>query len=71
MKSIIDEPPTKGKFVALYNDGSGAELFVALDKNELMDCEGDTSIKLSTLSDSFSHWYPVPDEYEFWFESEC
>jgi|GEM_PF-967233 hypothetical protein len=42
MSWIFGEPPTRGsRFVALYDDGSGAELFVWGDDGHLLDADGD------------------------------
>ena len=42
MSWIFGEPPTRGsRFVALFDDGSGAELFVWGDDGHLLDADGD------------------------------
>lgn len=41
MSWLFGEPPERGRFVALYDDGSGAALFVWDDDGHLFDAEGD------------------------------
>ena len=41
MSWLYDEAPERGRFVALYEDGSGAALFVWGDDGHLFDAEGD------------------------------
>ena len=41
MSWLFGEPPERGRFVALYDDGSGAALFVWGDDGHLFDAEGD------------------------------
>ena len=42
MSWLFGEPPTRGsRFVALFDDGSGAELFVWGDDGHLLDADGD------------------------------
>ena len=41
MSWLYDEAPPRGRFVALYDDGSGAALFVWGDDGHLLDAEGD------------------------------
>lgn len=41
MSWLYDEPPERGRFVALFDDGSGAALFVWGDDGHLFDAAGD------------------------------
>lgn len=41
MSWLYDEAPPRGRFVALYDDGSGAALFVWSDDGHLFDADGD------------------------------
>ena len=41
MSWLYDEAPPRGRFVALYDDGSGAALFVWDDDGHLLDADGD------------------------------
>ena len=41
MSWLFDEPPARGRFVALYDDGSGAALFVWGNDGHLFDADGD------------------------------
>ena len=41
MSWLYDEAPPRGRFVALYDDGSGAALFVWGDDGHLLDADGD------------------------------
>ena len=41
MSWLYDEAPERGRFVALYDDGSGAALFVWGDDGHLLDADGD------------------------------
>ena len=54
MSWLYDEAPPRGRFVALYDDGSGAALFVWGDDGHLLDAEGD------------DHGVMVGDELEDW-----
>lgn len=41
MSWLFGEPPERGRFVALYDDGSGAALFLWGDDGYLLDADGD------------------------------
>ncbi len=69
-----DNMPT-GKFIALYSDGSGGNLFWRLDDDEsglpvYCDHDGDLLPDPETyLVDSgYLYWIELPDNYKFWFE---
>jgi len=55
-----------GKFVAFFNDGSGASLFMTDDSGETIDSDGDL-IGAETL-DNYLSWMQLPDDFEFWCE---
>jgi hypothetical protein len=65
-KSLQDGPPPLGsKFVALYDDGSGARLFFR--HNEGFICaDGDEE---QTLDGMYDKWTELPQGFEFWCES--
>jgi hypothetical protein len=64
-KSLADKPPPTGtKFVALYDDGSGARLFFRHDAG-FIDSDGE---ELSTLSGTYDLWTELPAGFEFWCE---
>lgn len=63
---IPHKHPT-GKFVALYNDGSGAGLFEYKD-GELFDGNGDECDP--DCLDDYLYWAPVPQHYTYWGEDE-
>lgn len=65
-KKMVVERPVRGKFVALYADGSGSKLFCLCDGEQLLDAEGDFC-DIECLDD-FSDWAPLPDNYKMWFE---
>ena len=68
MKLISEiHPPTGHKFVALFNDGSGAKLFLKDDYGQIYDVQMEPC-PLDVLDD-FSHWELIPDNYKFWGET--
>ena len=74
METFYSKKP-KGKFVALFSDGSGAGLFWRLDDDEngmpvICDHDGDQIPEPETflIDSGYSHWLPLPDDYKFWFE---
>lgn len=74
MSWLYDEPPARGRFVALYDDGSGAALFVWDDDGHLFDAEGDDHgvIDGEDLEDwlyESGHWYwtVLPEGYAVGF----
>lgn len=60
------EPPKSSKFVALYNDGSGADIFMRFDDGDYCD-EHLTPVD-EAIFDDFLYWIILPDAYEFWGE---
>jgi len=74
LRSIADDPP-RGKFVALFDDGSGASLF-RFSGDTLYTEEGgiyapeDGETHADVLIDfGYSHWLPLPDDYKVWGEA--
>ncbi len=65
LRLIIVEPPT-GKFVALYNDGSGATIYQRLENGDLIDSEGE--LYTDENLDSYLYWIPLPDDFKLWWE---
>ena len=65
----IDQLPTlkSGKFVALYNDGSDARLFLKCDGGDIIDAEGEHE-EIAEIQNKMSLWAPVPDDFPFWFQ---
>ena len=71
MSWIFGEPPTRGsRFVALFDDGSGAELFVWGDDGHLLDADGDDhgvmeGWELEEWLYESGHWYwtALPEGY--------
>lgn len=67
MKLMYIEKPQLGqKFCALYNDGSGARLYMIDDSGEMHSSEGE--LENIEYLDNFSHWFAIPDSYKFWME---
>lgn len=73
-KTFIQEPPNKQNFIALYEDGSGAELFYWANHDEIYDCEGDLiyddpveDFVQTFLDMGYQDWLPLPDGFTFWF----
>jgi len=64
----------KGKFIALFSDGSGGNLFWRLDDQDGLSvyCDADGEIvpdpETYFFDAGYSHWLPIDENYEFWFE---
>jgi len=64
MWNAMDVQPESGrKIVALYDDGSGAQMFLVHDSG-FIDCEGDERKELTHCD----RWAYLPDDLEFWCE---
>lgn len=64
-KLLADEPPPVGtKFVALYDDGSGARMFWRHDGG-FIECDGD---EVKSLDGLYDKWIELPQDTEFWCE---
>lgn len=59
-------PPKGTKFVALYNDGSGAGLFFRDDNGDYFDDGLDPSC--DEALDDYLLWIPLPDDFKLWGE---
>lgn len=62
---LFQEKKPEGKFVAFFNDGSGATVFFKTD-NGLFDAEGNGHDEADL--DSYIFWMPVDEKYKLWFE---
>ena len=62
-RTVLVEPKVGQKLVAIYDDGSGAELLYRTDDGYL-DSYGDDHHDL----DSFAIWAPMPANFKFWCE---
>lgn len=73
VNSFYTEKP-QGKFVALFADGSGASLFMAVDSHDglpaYVDHEGDLVPEPETyfVDAGYDLWFPLPDDFKMWFE---
>ena len=60
----LDKKPESGRrIIALFDDGSGARLFLAHDGG-LLDLDGDEA----TLEEGYGLWAYLPDGMKLWFE---
>jgi len=57
-------PDVGRKFIALFNDGSGAAMFWRHDCGYI-DADGNET---ETLGSSYDHWAYLPDDLDFWCE---
>lgn len=65
-KPLVENPPPVGcKFIALYNDGSGAAMFWRHDHGYI-DGDGDEISEIN--EESFDLWTELPQDKEFWCE---
>lgn len=68
MWHTFSEMPDPGrKFIALYNDGSGAAIFFAFDGG-VIDSDGDEYYGWSPDDASYDLWAYLPDTVQFWCE---
>lgn len=72
LKCLLTTPPTGGKFIAFFNDGSGASLYYITKNGNMLDTDGcDQEINASDLIDNnYSQWAQLPDDFKYWFEIE-
>lgn len=68
--TFVDAPEPGRKFVALYNDGSGARMFYAFDGG-VIDCDGDELYGFDLAEQSYGLWAYLPDNLEFWCETRA
>lgn len=73
--NLIATDPPKGKFIAIYGDGSGAELFYGRKNGVLVSADGELIEgydQQEWLEESgFCFWVPLPDDFELWFEQKA
>lgn len=62
---ITTKPESGKRIIALYNDGSGAALFLVHDDG-VLDQDGDEYASVSP--DHFEKWAYLPDDFELHFE---
>lgn len=65
LKSIFHERPI-GKFIALYSDGSGANLFYRDNNGFIYDADGGACSE--EYLDDYSEWISLPDTYKLFYE---
>lgn len=68
--TFVDAPEPGRKFVALYNDGSGARMFFTFDGG-VIDCDGDELYGFDLAEQSYGLWAYLPDNFEFWCETHA
>lgn len=66
-RTFEDRPESGRKFVALYNDGSGATMFCAL-YGGVIDSDGDEYYSWNPDDASYDLWAYLPDTMNFWCE---
>ena len=66
-RTFADTPEIGRKFIALYNDGSGAEMFFAIEGG-VIDSDGDELYGWFSADHSYDRWAYLPDNLEFWCE---
>lgn len=69
---IAYKPPHKQNFIAIFYDGSGADLFCWLDSNEIANAEGNIMFSSDELQEwlqdaGYCWWLPLPDDFDFFF----
>lgn len=60
-----EQPESDRRIVALFNDGSGAELFWVHSDGTMIGQDGD---ECSTLGEMYDRWAYLPDGYRTWIE---
>jgi hypothetical protein len=69
MRSVFTDPPKKGtKFVALFGDGSGGNVFFKDDDGQLYDHEAQFLERGYLENAGYAYWLPLPDSFKLWFE---
>lgn len=66
-RNIIVDPPNEGKFLAFFNDGSGANLFFIDDSGDIYDCQLEPRER-EYLESCYNLWIKMPDDFEYFFE---
>jgi hypothetical protein len=70
MINLITTTPPKGKFIALFADGSGCSLFRTNSDGRFSSpsFEND-AVNIEWLLDAgYLHWIALPDDYKIWRE---
>lgn len=72
LNCMYTNPPTSGKFVAFYDDGGGASLFVMKKPGSklVFNTDDEPYVLEDLIESSYASWLPIPDSYKFWFERE-
>jgi len=65
-RNFLAAPASRRKIVALYNDGSGANLFYVTDFGELIDSDGESANNLD--DGGYGLWAYIPDAHRLWCE---
>jgi len=73
----VDAIPNGQKFVALYADGGGADMYLTTDNGDLLDSELDLCLMAGVeitdeylLDKGYQWWIPLPDTFKIWGERE-
>lgn len=79
MSWLYDEAPPRGRFVALYDDGSGAEVFYRTPLGVVTDGDGearlpawatDAALVAWFVDAGFAFWLPLPDGMKLFYEGQ-
>lgn len=69
LHSLFTKQPKEGrKFVALYSDGSGADVFKRDKQGNLYNGEGEILSQTWLEDAGFSSFMYLPDDFTLWFE---
>lgn len=61
-------PPVGRKFVAVYADGSGANVYMRSMVSEYKDSHSNVISFDFFLDCQYSYWQTLPDSFKLWFE---
>lgn len=66
---LLTPIPKEQKFVAIYGDGSGAELFAKDIRGHIVNPNGDTIDADHELFEAgYVYWQPISNEIQLWYE---
>ena len=72
MLNLIVTTPPKGKFIALFADGSGCDIFHKHEDGSIYTpvfVEYGECVDIDWLLDAgYLHWIALPDDYKIWGE---
>lgn len=68
MWNLVTSRPPVGRFVALFSDGSGANLFFHADGGDLYDANMEPD-SWDDLEGNYSLWAVLPDNFKLWGET--